>query len=158
MAGNDSCRLICNDDIIFTPGSVKELIKGTKEFFICSPKNPNSQFNRGLQAKYSSGRIIGYRTSEHFSGWCHLINKKIFEKFPIDLFWHSNFGGYFQDDWIGMLCQVDRIPIGLCADSIVEHNECASSPHADDRTYFDMKQVSIFKRTQKLYLNGLLKW
>lgn len=132
--------MICNDDIIFHKDSVGELIKGLKYFEICSPKNPDSRYDGDLQSKHKTGFIEGYRTSEHLSGFCHLVNKNIFNTIPLEIFWHSNFGGYFQDYWIAFLCKVNNIPIGLCADSIVDHNERGSWPHP----YFDMKQEPIY--------------
>ncbi|MCD6090920.1 MAG: hypothetical protein J7J72_05430 [Bacteroidales bacterium] len=146
--------LICNDDIYFRKGSVNELIKGTKYFEICSPKNPDSRYDGELQSKHKTGYIQGYTTSEHLSGFCHLINKRIFETIPIDIFWHTNFGGYFQDYWIAFLCKVNKIPIGLCADAIVDHNERGSwkNPNVSEIKYFSMRQKSIYNRMRVWYI------
>lgn len=146
--------LICNDDIIFNEKSVMEMLNGTEFFFICSSKNPNSRFNRGLQSKHKSGYVSGYNNSEHFSGWCHLINKSVFNHIPVDTFWDSRFGGFFQDNWIVFLCREKGLNIGLCADSIVNHNECTSSPIADNDTYFSMSQSKIFTKAKKEYRNA----
>lgn len=143
--------LICNDDIYFQKGSVDELIKGLKYFMICSPKNPNSRFNGDLQSKHEKGYIKGYNTSEHISGWCHLINKNIFEQIPLNIFWHKQFGGFYQDDWIAFLCKAKKIPIGLCADSIVEHKECTSSPFAINQKYFTTKRRFVFIKMKIWY-------
>lgn len=143
--------IISNDDVYYQKGSIAELLSGTKHFMICSAKNPDSKFNRGLQSKYKTGYIKGYKTSEHFSGWCHLIVKKVFKYVSVDNFWHSNFGGYFQDNWICHLALVHNIPMGLCADSIVEHRESISSPHSPEREYFNMIQHKVFKKTKQEY-------
>lgn len=143
--------MICNDDIYFQERSITELIKGLKFFTICSPKNPSSRFNGDLQSKHKSGYIKGYTTSEHISGWCHLIKKNIFNQIPLDIFWHKQFGGYYQDDWIAFLCKRNKIPIGLCADSIVEHNESTSSPHASNRKYFTTNRRFAFIKMKLWY-------
>jgi len=80
-----------------------------------------------------------------------MINKNVFDYVPVDIFWHSNFGGYFQDNWICYLGMVHNIAMGLCADSIVEHRESISHPSATDREYFDMKQEKIFNNTKREY-------
>lgn len=152
MEHKSDAIMICNDDITFEKGSVEELLKGMGKFIISSPKNPTSRYHKDLQTKHKTGLIKGYRNAEHFSPWCHLINKKIFDYIPVDIFWSTAFGGYFQDNWIVFLCLVNKIPIGLCADSIVYHNEVTSSPHADDREYFDMKQSKIFQEMKQKYL------
>ena len=143
--------LISNDDVYYRKGSIKELLSGTKHFMVCSSKNPDSRFNRGLQSKYTTGYHKGYRTSEHFSGWSHLINKDIFKYIDVEDFWHSNFGGYFQDNWICHLGMIHNVPMGLCADSVVEHRESVSSPHTTDGEYFNMRQNKIFEQTKKSY-------
>lgn len=134
--------MVCNDDIYFHKNSIEELLKGLQYFKICSPKNPESRYDGDLQSKHKTGYIKGYRTSEHLSGFCHLVDKKIFDTIPLDILFHKNFGGYFQDYWIAYLCEVNKIPIGLCADSIVDHNERSSWPDKNiiPNKYFSMRQ------------------
>lgn len=139
--------MTCNDDIYFHKNSVSELMKGLQKYTICSPKNFDSKFDGNLQSKHKSGFIEGYNTSEHFSGFCHIVNKDIFKTIAVDVFWHKSFGGYFQDDWIAFLTKMNKIPICLCADSLVDHYERISWPN----NYFSMRQKPIYELMKVWY-------
>lgn len=149
----DGFVLLCNDDITFELGSVNELVQGIHKFDIASSMNPTSKFNAGLQSKHLDGErfIQGFGNSEHFSGWCHMIDKNLFTKIPYETFWHSNFGGFYQDNWICYLAEKNSIAMGLCTSAIVNHVECASDADNDDKTYFNMNQKAIFDKTVQEY-------
>jgi len=145
--------LICNDDISFSENSILYLVKGMDEYMITSPLNPTSKYNSGKQSQYigKSDYIEGYNTSEHFSGWCHLINKLIFNIIPIDIFWTKELGGFFQDNWICHLLKEHAIKMSLVTKSIVNHIECACSKDNDDKRYFQMDQSKIFESLKSRY-------
>lgn len=72
-AGSADWIVIANNDLIFTPGWVEPLLEACHP--LVSPKCPNDKRQRDI-----TRNEIGDQVGRHFSGWCFMISRKLYEQ------------------------------------------------------------------------------
>jgi glycosyltransferase involved in cell wall biosynthesis len=103
--------VVANNDLIFRDGWLHSLIAADNE--VVSPKEPNDPRQSDINENTS-----GFTTGRHFSGWCFMISRKLWQKigkFDDDVtFWCS-------DDAVIEQVKAQGVTPMLVNDSIVDH-------------------------------------
>lgn len=109
--GESPYIMICNNDLLFKQNWLYELFSANKG--VMSPKCPNDT----RQAKFTEN-TEGYETARHFSGWCFMLKREIFE--AIGGF-DEDFEFWFADNSVvNQLKEKDYTP-WIIPKSLVEH-------------------------------------
>jgi len=162
----------CNNDLIFHHNWATEILKvfeNNKEILSCSPQDPwlHKQFNINLNQQY----IIGYEKMEHFTGWCFMVKRNIFN--IIGLFDEKLTFWYCDDDFLNNIKR-HQIKHALVTASHVDHksgqtitSNSITVKKREDYTskqwlYFDYKwnhnSIIVYKfKSMKYYIFRLLK-
>lgn len=109
--GNAEWIMIANNDLVFHDGWLHNLIAAGND--LVSPHEPNDARQKDI-----TKNTKGYVNGTHFSGWCFMIKRKLYEKigkFDTDVtFWCS-------DDATIMQCKAVGVKPMLVYDAIVDH-------------------------------------
>jgi len=117
--------LICNNDLIFTKDSIKNLISIVKKYDIesASPIEPNFHNNLFSEKEMHSDFIEGYKVQKHILGWCIILKRNLIEKFNL---FDEEFSFWYQDDDYAMELKKNGIKHFLIPSSKVRHEFSAS--------------------------------
>lgn len=80
--GTSEWIMLANNDLVFHPHWLDPLLQANKP--VVSPKDPLNRKQRGF-----TGNEEGDTTSRHFSGWCFMIKRTLWEEI----------GGFDEDVW-----------------------------------------------------------
>lgn len=109
--GNADWIMIANNDLDFKDGWLHNLISAGND--VVSPHEPNDIRQKGIIKN-----ISGYECGRHFSGWCFMIRRSLWEEiggFDTDVsFW-------FSDNVVIEQVKAKGVKPMLVKDSIVEH-------------------------------------
>lgn len=127
-----------NNDLLFKPGWLNELIKANHP--LVSPKEPRDSRQRDIRVNE-----IGTQTGRHLSGWCFMIERSLWEKiggFDEDV----NF--YCSDDVVIEQCKVFGVQPMLVVNSIVHHlvSTTLKTATPNERKVLTDDQVRIFNK------------
>jgi len=139
--------MICNNDLIFQDGWLDPLLAANHP--LVSPKCPVDERQTEI-----TENTIGWKTGKHFSGWCFMITRELFNKI-----------GGFDEDFVfwcsdnSLLEQVKPIQPMLVPDSTVIHLRSQtlntlSQPSINNYTKGEIKK---FNRKYNKDLYGLGK-
>jgi len=136
--GTAHYAMLANNDLLFKPNWLKELIKANHP--LVSPKEPRDQRQRDIRVN-----TIGDKTGRHLSGWCFMIERSLWEKiggFDEDV----NF--YCSDDVVIEQCKEFGVEPMLVVNSIVNHlvSTTLKTVSPTDRVTLTDEQVRIFNK------------
>lgn len=136
--GSAHYAMLANNDLLFKPGWLTELIKANHP--LVSPKEPRDSRQRDIRVN-----TIGDKTGRHLSGWCFMIERSLWNKiggFDEDV----NF--YCSDDVVIEQCKVFDVQPMLIVNSIVKHlvSTTLKTVSPTDRTELTDNQVKIFNK------------
>jgi hypothetical protein len=117
--------LICNNDLIFTKDSIKNLVNIVKTYNIesASPIEPNFHNNLFSEKEMQSDFIEGYEVQKHILGWCIILKRNLIKKFNL---FDEEFSFWYQDDDYAMELKKNGIKHFLIPSSKVRHEFSAS--------------------------------
>jgi len=104
---------LCNNDLIFSAGWATDLIAAMKKYNLLSacPRCP-------VATRIKEGVVFGYNNSHHMSGWCIMVNRKLFEVIgKID----EDFPFWFADNAYAEQLKIHKVPHALVSSSVVQH-------------------------------------
>lgn len=127
-----------NNDLLFKPNWLNELIKANHP--LVSPKEPRDSRQRDIVVNE-----IGDVTGRHFSGWCFMMERSLWEKiggFDEDV----NF--YCSDDAVIEQCKLQGVEPMLVVNSIVQHlvSTTLKTVTPGERKTLTDEQVKIFNK------------
>jgi len=136
--GNAHYAMLANNDLLFKPNWLNELIKANHP--LVSPKEPRDQRQRDIRVN-----TIGDKTGRHLSGWCFMIERLLWDKiggFDEDV----NF--YCSDDVVIEQCKEFGVEPMLVVNSIVNHlvSTTLKTVSPTDRVTLTDEQVKIFNK------------
>lgn len=108
---------LCNNDLIFSKDWATNIIEAMKRFELlsASPICPKAYKNK---VEINSGVYFGYRNSWEMSGWCIMIDRRLFEIIgKLD----ETFPFWFADNSYSEQLKRFGIRHGLVTNSVVEH-------------------------------------
>lgn len=134
--GSAEWLMIANNDLIFHDGWLHALLAADHP--VVSPKCPRDS----RQAEFIEN-TTGYFTARHFSGWCYMLRREIWERLGgfddcVD-FWCSD------DVVIEQLRALDIAPM-IVPDALVEHLQSVSLRRRTDSDDLTWKNIDIFNR------------
>jgi hypothetical protein len=126
--------MIANNDLLFRDGWLHNLIAAGNE--VVSPREPNDPRQKAIIKNE-----LGFQCGRHFSGWCFMIKRSLWEKiggFDDDVtFWCSD------DVVIEQVKAVGVTPM-LVKDSIVEHLGSVTLAQQPTAAQLDMKWSNVY--------------
>ena len=141
--GNAEWIMVANNDLIFKDGWLHHLIAAGHD--VVSPHEPTDVRQKGL-IKNEEGDVCG----RHFSGWCFMIKRKLWEdigKFDTDVtFWCS-------DDVVIEQVKARGVMPMIVVDSIVEHTASTTLKTQTSSNINDLKWRNVYIFNKKYNKN-----
>lgn len=135
--------MIANNDLLFRDGWLHNLISAGNE--VVSPHEPNDPRQKAIVKNE-----LGYQCGRHFSGWCFMIKRSLWDKiggFDDDVtFWCSD------DVVIEQVRAVGVTPM-IVKDSVVEHLGSVTLTKQPDEAQQDMKWRNVYIFNKKYNKN-----
>lgn len=111
QSGTAPYIMIANNDLLFKQNWLLELFK--TEYGVVSPKCP-----KDIRQKDFTENTTGYETAKHFSGWCFMIKRSIWEQIGG---FDEDFSFWFADNAVVKQLEAINYPPMVVPSSLVEH-------------------------------------
>lgn len=146
--------MVANNDLTFHDGWLHNLIAAGNE--VVSPHEPNDARQKGIIKNE-----LGDQNGRHFSGWCFMIKRQLWEKidgFDTDVsFWCS-------DDVVIEQVKAEGVLPMIVKDSIVDHIKSATLDQQSEEEVSRLKWSNVFIFNKKYSKNkfaehpGYIAW
>lgn len=111
MRASASSIIVANNDVEFTNDSIKTLYESKP--LVVSPVDPKNDLQKNI-----NGIEFGTTTSKHFSGWCFLMRRPVWEHIGS---FNEEFPFWYCDDMIIDQLKMIGVTPAVCGDAIVHH-------------------------------------
>ena len=113
--------LFSNNDVVFTEGCISRMLAAHEqnpEYASLCPTDPQSEHTPPGTFPEGVSAVPGYLVRVHFTGWCFLVKRSIFEKTgPFD----HRFNYYFADDDFCMTLRRHNLRNAVVPKAVVTH-------------------------------------
>lgn len=149
--GKSDWVVICNNDLIFTPGWIEEILKVNTDS--ASPICPNWQFHK----QYIGKVVYGYDSSYEVAGWCIVVKRSVLE--AIGGF-DEKFYFYAQDTDYGLTLKYKGFKHAIVGTSRVIHllGQSSKDLGSDEQVILCESELILRRKWISIYPNWRRRW